>query len=285
MSPSKRLFGELISEFIAVVIIIAFGDSVAAMYVLYDPSPTPMPIGVSPSSGARRDHCHLCNRRRQWHTCQPAVTISLALFRGFSWRKVHLYCLAQIAGRFVGAALVYLNFAPVIDHYNAVHHFSRYLDGGASGVFFTHPGLAVTPLHSLIVSDCPDRASSPRDFRGDLPLQHRGPTGEFGALIICLIVATIGASSGYLDAWAINPARDFGPRLFAWCAVGAPPPSRHPEIIGGADYRPITAITGRHYRGGDLPISRAPLSCRASIRRKHRPSPARTIPTSRSDEA
>jgi glycerol uptake facilitator protein len=36
--------------------------------------------------------------------------------------------------------------------------------------------------------------------------------------MIGLLVATIGASMGYLEAWAINPARDFGPRLFAYFA-------------------------------------------------------------------
>jgi len=44
------------------------------------------------------------------------------------------------------------------------------------------------------------------------------PQANSGALIIGLLVAAIGASAGYLEAWAINPARDLGPRLFAWMA-------------------------------------------------------------------
>ena len=44
------------------------------------------------------------------------------------------------------------------------------------------------------------------------------PQANSGALIIGLLVAAIGASAGYLESWAINPARDLGPRLFAWMA-------------------------------------------------------------------
>jgi glycerol uptake facilitator protein len=44
------------------------------------------------------------------------------------------------------------------------------------------------------------------------------PGANSGALIIGLLVACIGASMGYLEAWAINPARDLGPRIFAYFA-------------------------------------------------------------------
>ena len=42
----------------------------------------------------------------------PAVTVAMAVFRGFPWNKVGPYCLAQITGGFLGAALVYLNYRP-----------------------------------------------------------------------------------------------------------------------------------------------------------------------------
>lgn len=223
MSSSKRFFGELISEFIAVLIIIMFGDSVAAMYVLYDPSPYANAYwGVAIVWGLGVTIAIYVTGAVSGTHANPAVTLSLTLFRGFSWRKVLPYCLAQIAGGFAGAALVYLNFAPVIDHYNAVHHFSRYLDGGASGVFFTHPGLAVTPLHSLIVQIVLTALLLLGIFAVTCHYNTMAPQANSGALIIGLIVAAIGASSGYLDAWAINPARDFGPRLFAWCAGWGP---------------------------------------------------------------
>lgn len=62
----------------------------------------------------------------------PAVTLALAVFRGFSWRKVIPYSLAQTAGAFVAAAIVYCNYLP------AFHQVDPALDKTA-GVFTTFP--------------------------------------------------------------------------------------------------------------------------------------------------
>lgn len=56
------------------------------------------------------------------------------------------------------------------------------------------------------------------------------PTANSGTLIIGLLVATIGASMGYLEAWAINPTHDFGPRVsyFAgWKQAAFPSPDNY----------------------------------------------------------
>lgn len=223
MSQSKKFLGELIAEFIAVAIIIVFGDSVAAMYTLYDPSPYANAYwGVAIVWGLGVTIAIYVTGAVSGTHANPAVTLSLALFRGFSWKKVLPYCASQVAGGFAGAAIVYLNFAPVIDHYNAVHHLSRIADGGAAGVFFTHPGLAVTPLHSLVVQIVLTSLLLLGIFAVTCHYNTMAPQANSGAMIIGLLVAIIGASSGYLDAWAINPARDFGPRLFAWCAGWGP---------------------------------------------------------------
>src|SRR5205807_2478155 len=62
----------------------------------------------------------------------PAVTLALAGFRDFPWSKVLPYCVAQVAGAFGGAALVYLNYLP------AFHHYDPDLSKTA-GVFTTFP--------------------------------------------------------------------------------------------------------------------------------------------------
>src|ERR1700749_4858430 len=105
----KKVFiGELIAEAVAVFIIIAFGDSVAAMYSLYDPSPYQqaywgvciawgLAVTIAIYTTASVSGCH----------ANPAVTLALATFRGFPWRKVVPYCAAQVVGGFCGAALVY----------------------------------------------------------------------------------------------------------------------------------------------------------------------------------
>ncbi len=214
-----RLFaGQLISEAMAMFLIIAFGDSVAAMYTLYSPSPYQqaywgvciawgLAVTIAIYTTASVSGCH----------GNPAVTLALAVYRGFSWRKVIPYWVAQIVGAFLGAAIVYTLFSPVIDHFNAVNQLTR-ATGGAAGVFFTHPGLAITPMHAFGDEIILTAFLIFGIFAVTEQYNEMAPGANGGALIIGLLVALIGASMGYLEAWAMNPARDFGPRLFCFFA-------------------------------------------------------------------
>ncbi|BBD79467.1 MIP/aquaporin family protein [Aerosticca soli] len=215
---NRTLLGELISEAVAVFIIIALGDSVACMYVLYDPSPYQNAYwGVCIAWGLAVTIAIYATGSVSGTHANPAVTLALALFRGFPWKKVLPYSVAQVIGGFLGAGVVYLLFAPVIDHYNAAHQLTREA-GGAAGVFFTHPGLAITPMHALSDQIILTAFLLFGIFAITEQYNELAPRANSGALMIGLLVATIGASMGYLEAWAINPARDFGPRLFAFFA-------------------------------------------------------------------
>ncbi len=212
-------------------IIISFGDSVAAMYSLYDPSPYQqaywgvciawgLAVTIAIYTTASVSGCH----------ANPAVTLALALFRGFSWRKVLPYCAAQTLGGFLGAGVVLALFGPVINQFNAAHHLTR-AAGGAAGVFFTHPGLAVTPMHALSDQIILTGFLVFGIFAITEQYNEQAPGANFGALMIGFLVAVIGASMGYLEAWAINPARDLGPRLFCfaagWGASAFPSPEHY----------------------------------------------------------
>lgn len=161
----------------------------------------------------------------------PAVSLAMAMFRGFSWKKVAPYWLAQVAGAFLGAAIMYVMFSPVIAHFNEVNHLTRAGDGGAAGVFFTHPGQSITPLHALADQVILTAFLMLGIFAVTEERNVLAPMGNSGALIMGLLVALIGASAGYLEAWALNPARDFGPRLFAylmgWGAQASPSPGNY----------------------------------------------------------
>jgi glycerol uptake facilitator protein len=217
VSQSRRLAGEMIAEAIAMFIIIAFGDSAACMYTLYTPSPYQQAYwGVCIAWGLAVTIAIYVTGGVSGAHANPAVSLAFAVFRGFSWKKVIPYCLAQVGGAFLGAAVVYSMFSPVIDHYNAINHLTRAGDGGAAGVFFTHPGLAVTPIHALWDQVILTALLMVGIFAVTEERNQLAPKGNTGPLIIGLLVATIGASAGYLEAWALNPARDFGPRLLAW---------------------------------------------------------------------
>ena len=136
----------------------------------------------------------------------PAVTIALAVFRGFSWGKVLPYIAAQVAGAFFGSALVYANYQP------AFLKFDPNLEKTA-GVFGTFPAFPAMPaagfvdqvlgtaiLLFLILAVTDDR--------------NQMPAGNLAPVVVGLIVVAIGMSMGSMHGYAINPARDFGPRLF-----------------------------------------------------------------------
>lgn len=222
MSPRKRLIGELLSEFIAVMIIITLGDSAAAMITLYDPSPYATAYwGVCIAWGLAVTLAIYVTGAVSGTHANPAVTLALVLFRGFEARKAPLYIVAQIAGGFVGAALVYQLFQPVIDHYNTLHGVTR-MDGGAAGVFFTHPGQFITPMHAFWDEVILTAILLLGIFAITDQANTQAPMANSGAPAIGLLVACIGACGGFLEAWPLNPARDFGPRLFCFFAGWGP---------------------------------------------------------------
>jgi len=207
----------MIAESMAMFIIIVFGDSAACMYTLYDPSPYKQAYwGVCIAWGLAVTIAIYVTGGVSGAHANPAVSLAMAAFRGFSWKKLVPYAIAQTAGAFLGAAVVYAMFSPVIDHFNAVNHLTRAGDGGAAGVFFTHPGDFITPIHALFDQVILTALLMLGIFAVTEERNILAPKGNTGALIIGLLVALIGASAGYLEAWALNPARDFGPRAFAY---------------------------------------------------------------------
>lgn len=132
----------------------------------------------------------------------PAVTIALAITEKFSWADVPLYILAQFSGAFIGSLLVYLiyrgHFAVTAD---ASTKLSVFATGPAirnASANFTTEALATFVFITAV-------------------LHLTGPESKLGsidALPVALVVLGIGLSLGGPTGYAINPARDIGPRLF-----------------------------------------------------------------------
>jgi glycerol uptake facilitator protein len=136
----------------------------------------------------------------------PAVTLTLAVFRDFPWNKVAPYVVAQVAGAFIAAAVVYVNYLP------AFHKFDPELSKTV-GVFATFPAFPDAWWYGLF-----DQVIGTALLLG-LILAITDPRNEpvppgLQPFAIGLIVVAIGVSWGGMHGYAINPARDFGPRLF-----------------------------------------------------------------------
>jgi glycerol uptake facilitator protein len=135
----------------------------------------------------------------------PAVTLALAVFRGFPWSKVGPYSIAQILGGFLGAALVYLEYRP------AFARFDPALERTA-GVFCTFPAFPELPMAGFL--DQVIGTALLLLLIGAFTDEHNlAPPAWLGPLLVGLVVVVIGMSFGSLHGYAINPARDFGPRL------------------------------------------------------------------------
>ena len=202
----NKLFGELLSEFFGTFILIMFGDGVVAMVLLFGAGVpgeivhggwTNITLGwglgvtlgiyVSKHSGA-----HI----------NPAVTLAFAMFRDFPWRKVIPYCLAQTVGAFTAAALIFLDYHPAF----------MKTDPGlekTAGIFSTFPAFPQAPMAGFI----DQIIGTALLLFLILAVVEHAPDSLQPALIGAVVVA-IGISWGGMHGYAINPARDFGPRLF-----------------------------------------------------------------------
>jgi glycerol uptake facilitator protein len=208
---NRGLLPELIAEALGTCVILLFGGGVCAMVALFGTG-TPGEIvnggytNITLAWGLGVTMAIYLTARVSGAHLNPAVTLALAAFRGFPWSKVLPYSAAQTVGAFAGAAVVYLNYRPALLKYDP--DFSR-----TAGVFTTFPmfpGLPVagladqilgTALLLLLVCALSDE-------------YNLAPPSYLGPLLVGLVVVVIGMSFGALHGYAINPARDFGPRVF-----------------------------------------------------------------------
>jgi glycerol uptake facilitator protein len=227
------LYGELLSEFLGVFIIIAFGDGVVAMAV-----------AALPGSGRTSGPTVIFDAAGDWLLItfgwamavafavwvaggvsgahlNPAVTLAFAVRRRFSYRKILPYWGAQVLGAFVGAALVFAVYHNAIDAFNSAAGTPK--SGGNAlatySIFATFPakyfgGGTLGPLIDQIVGT----AFLLLFVVAVIDARNSAVGSNLTPLVIGLVVLAIGDSFGANAGYAINPARDFGPRLFAYFA-------------------------------------------------------------------
>ena len=149
----------------------------------------------------------------------PAVTIALSLFKGFEKHKVAPFIAAQVLGAFSGAFLVYTMYAPLFVEYHTVNSIALgTVDGLATaGIFSTYAMPQLTNSHAFMV-EMFITAILMCTILAITDDRNGAPKGALGALLIGLLIAVIGCSFGPLTGFAMNPARDFGPKLFTMMA-------------------------------------------------------------------
>lgn len=204
---------EFLAEFLGTMVLILFGCGSVAMVVLFATAPAipgevvkggytnivlgwglAVMLGIYVAGTISGAHLN------------PAVTLAFAVSGRFPWSKCGHYMTAQFAGAFTGAALVFAVF------YAKWITFDPEL-AGTAGIFSTFPAVpgfwpgffdqvVGTALLVGLILAVVDKFNAP-------------PGANLAPLVIGLIVVAIGISFGGMNGYAINPARDLGPRLFS----------------------------------------------------------------------
>lgn len=219
----RHLYREELAEFFGTFLILIFGAGVECQVNLhYHSSPTReiaaygsyfqgrlawaagVAMAVWVSGGISGGHCN------------PSVTIALAVFRGFPWRKVLPFVVAQTMGATVASLLVYANNFENINRFQGGEGMRTVTGpGSTAGMFFTLPSpelsfasafyseFLATAILLFVVFALADTAN----------LKPPKGTQPFAMFIVLL---GIGASLGYNTGYAINGARDTGPRIALW---------------------------------------------------------------------
>lgn len=209
----KELRNEIVAEFTGTFILVFLGAGSVAALVLNDANYTMWDIamiwGVAVSLAiyftAAISGAHL----------NPAVTLALAVYKGFVWKKVMPYMAAQIAGAFTAAAAVYGLYYSGFLQFEAANNMVR---GSAesqsvASIFSTYPAPYLSFLQAAFVEVAITALLVAAIFA--LIDENNGfaPSKQLFPLLVGLVIAVIGGAFGSLTGFAMNPARDFGPKL------------------------------------------------------------------------
>ncbi len=149
----------------------------------------------------------------------PAVSIALCLFAGFERRKLPFYIVAQVGGALCGASLVYaLYYSLIIDFEQARLMVRGSTDSLAlASVFATYPHASISVAQAFMV-EMIITAVLMAVIMALIDDRNGLPRGALAPLLIGVLIAVIGSATGPLTGFAMNPARDFGPRLMTFFA-------------------------------------------------------------------
>ena len=150
----------------------------------------------------------------------PAVTLAFAARRGFPWRKVPGYIAAQVLGAFVGALLVYIVYKGAIDSYERANDIVRGDPDSVPtfSIFATFPAKYLGNWSGPFIDQVVGTAFLVGFVFAVVDEFNQPVKANLAPFIIGLVVVAVGLSFGANAGYAINPARDLGPSIFAWIA-------------------------------------------------------------------
>jgi len=234
-----NLTGECLSEFLGTLILVFFGVGAVNAAVLTGAQAGlwqvaivwGIAIALAIYTTGAVSGCHI----------NPAITIAMAVWRGFPRAKIAPYILAQVAGAFCGSLILYGLFHDIIPNFEPAHNLVRgepgsQLSAMVFGEYFPNPAIfGTTPEAFRQVSHATAMLAETigtaflAGFVFSLTEPRNSEAPKFMVpLFIGLTVSIIISIVAPLTQAALNPARDFGPRLlsylFGWGEIAIPGP-------------------------------------------------------------
>jgi MIP family channel proteins len=212
----RGVFRELLAEFFGTFILIIFGVGVVAQVVLSrSTAGTFFSINVAWGLAVTMG-CYVSAGVTGAHL-NPAVTLALAARRTFPWNKVGPYAAAQIAGAFTASAVVFLTYHEALAAFDGG---VRQVLGvqGTAGIWATYPQPFLSTFPGGFIDQVVGTALLVACIFAITDSRNSPAPAGLAPVVVGLLVVLIGATFGFNSGYAINPARDFGPRLFTFVA-------------------------------------------------------------------
>jgi len=219
---------EAAAEFLGTFVLIVFGVGVVAQVVLGDGTAgeylsinigwgVAVALAVYTAAGVSGAHIN------------PAVTIAVAVHRQFPWSKVLPYIVAQFAGAILASFVVFVVYHEALDAYCNAHHVALEVPGVSN---VTAPTAQIWATYPREFADKTFLTSFPGGLLDQIlgtallvlivfalgDEKNAAPKSNLAPALVGATVLLIGMTFGYNAGYAINPARDLGPRLFTYFA-------------------------------------------------------------------
>lgn len=209
---ARGVVREMLAEFLGTFVLIVFGVGVVAQTVLSKGTAgTTLSINIAWGLAVTMG-CYVCAGVTGAHM-NPAVTLALAVHRRFPWNKIGPYVVAQMAGAFVASAVVYATYHDALAAFDGG---IRQVTGahGTAGIWATYPQPFLSVFPGGFVDQVVGTALLVGVILGITDRRNSPAPNGLVPVIVGLLVMLIGATFGFNSGYAINPARDLGPRLF-----------------------------------------------------------------------